>query len=343
MASITLRQHIQNYIEHLDTLRYTRDTRLHYQSNLMQFVRWCDERGITTAQQVSFAHLESWQRYLSAQKNPQGYPVAASTLVKKLTNVRLLFGWLVKRQYLLYNPARDLELPRTDKGLPRHILSEEETARILTMTNSDTPLGLRDRAIMEMLWSSGIRRSELQRLQVDDVDFGRGVVFIRLGKGRKDRVVPFGKSAQQWTQSYLEEVRPRLVWGKDPGYLFVSNKGKGLTDGSLTQIVRNALHRAEVEKPGGCHLFRHAMATQMLENGADTRHIQAILGHASLETTQIYTRVAIGHLKEVHQQTHPAERDNPTKSTPESSSGRASGKPDAESKPQRTGQPNRPR
>ncbi|WP_340611803.1 tyrosine-type recombinase/integrase, partial [Xenorhabdus bharatensis] len=112
---------------------------------------------------------------------------------------------------------------------------------------------------------------------------------------------------------------------------------------SLTQIVRNALHRAEVEKPGGCHLFRHAMATQMLENGADTRHIQAILGHASLETTQIYMRVAIGHLKEVHQQTHPAERDNPTKSTSESGSGRANGKPDAKRKPPCTGQPASPR
>ncbi|CDL84739.1 site-specific tyrosine recombinase XerC [Xenorhabdus cabanillasii] len=313
MASLTLRQHIQHFLDHLEALRYTRETRAHYRGNLREFVQWCDERGITMAQQVSFPQLESWQQHRVAQKNRHGRPITASTVIKKLTSVRHLFRWLVKRQHLRYNPARELELPRRERRLPWGLLSEPETRQVLAMTGSDNPLSVRDRAILETLWSSGIRRSELARLQLSEVDLAGGMLFVRQGKGRQDRVVPLGESARHWLQHYLNDVRPRLVWGKDPDYLFVSQHGRGLTDNSLTQIVRNALHRAGIDKPGGCHLFRHGMATQMLENGADTRHIQAILGHASLESTQIYTRVAIGHLKAVHQQTHPAEREHPAK------------------------------
>ncbi|MEQ2028001.1 site-specific tyrosine recombinase XerC, partial [Xenorhabdus szentirmaii] len=307
-ASLALRQQIQHFLEHLDTLRYARDTQSNYRSALMEFARWCDGRGLSSAQQVSFAHLESWQRSLSAKKNRQGYPILACTIVKKLGHVRHLFGWLVKRQYLLYNPALSLERPRTEKRLPGHILSEQEIQRILSLTLDESPMGVRDRAMMETLWSSGIRRSEAQRLQVGDVDFSHGVIFIRQGKGRKDRMVPLGQSAMDWLQRYLNDVRPRLVWGKDPGHLFLSRRGKVMSGSSMTLLVRDALHRAGIEKPGACHLFRHSMATQMLENGADTRHIQAILGHASLDSTQIYTHVAIGHLKKVHEKTHPAER-----------------------------------
>ncbi|MBC8947350.1 site-specific tyrosine recombinase XerC [Xenorhabdus indica] len=337
MASTTLRQHIEDYLEYLDALRYTRQTRQHCRSDLMQFARWCDERGITRAQQVSFPQLESWQRGLSARKNWRGQPLTGSTIAKKLTHLRNLFSWLAKRQHLLYNPAQGLELPRQERRLPWGMLNEQETRQVLALTGDNHPLRVRDRVMMETLWSTGLRRSEVQRLQVSDIDFAAGALFVRQGKGHKDRVVPFGESARHWLQRYLNEVRPRLVWEKDPGYLFVSQQGNALADGTLTQIVRNALHRAGIDKPGACHLFRHGMATQMLENGADTRHIQAILGHASLESTQIYTHVAVGHLKEVHKQTHPAER------TPESRSARASSEPDVKPTPQNTGQSGRPR
>ncbi|CAM3563078.1 Int (fragment) [Xenorhabdus nematophila ATCC 19061] len=333
MASLTLRQHMQHFLDHLDALRYTRETRAHYRSNLREFVRWCDERGITTAQQVSFPQLESWQQHMVAQKNRHGRPIAASTVIKKLTSVRHLFRWLVKRRHLRYNPARELALPRRERRLPWGMLNEPETRRVLAMTGSDNPLSVRDRAILETLWSSGIRRSELKRLQLSELDLAGGMLFVRQGKGRQDRVVPLGESARHWVQRYLNDVRPRLVWAKDPGYLFLSQQGSALAEGTLTQIVRNALHRADIDKPGGCHLFRHGMATQMLKNGADTRHIQAILGHASLESTQIYTRVAIGHLKEVHNQTHPAERDTQAETD----------NPEQNCLPKRRGQPDPPR
>ncbi|SUB83778.1 Tyrosine recombinase XerD [Pragia fontium] len=150
---------------------------------------------------------------------------------------------------------------------------------------------------------------ELANLKLCDVDFARGVVNVRQGKGHKDRVVPVGKTALMWLERYLRDVRPRLAQRFDSGHLFISQKGTGLKRSTLTQLAGAAIReQARLKKAGACHIFRHSMATQMLENGADIRHIQAMLGHEKLETTQVYTRVAIGHLQKVHAQTHPAEK-----------------------------------
>ncbi|MBC8955084.1 integrase/recombinase [Xenorhabdus sp. PB62.4] len=163
--------------------------------------------------------------------------------------------------------------------------------------------------------------------------------------------MPIGERALGWLTRYLVQVRPQLAAHYDSGYLFISQKGRPLSLGHLTQIAGKAIrHQAQLDKPGACHLFRHSMATQMLDNGADIRHIQAMLGHEKLNTTQVYTRVAIKQLRQVHSQTHPAERvpqtqpdaDNHTE-PPKSSSGGASGEPDTDPKPQRTGQPDNPR
>lgn len=142
-----------------------------------------------------------------------------------------------------------------------------------------------------------------------EVRFTRGVVNVRQGKGKKDRVVPVGHVALEWVMRYLRNVRPRLAQRFDSGHLFITWHGKGLNRGTLTQLAGEAIRdKARIDKPGACHIFRHSMATQMLDNGADTRHIQAILGHEKLETTQIYTKVAIAPLQRVHEKTHPAEK-----------------------------------
>ncbi|MDC9591572.1 tyrosine-type recombinase/integrase, partial [Xenorhabdus sp. XENO-10] len=185
----------------------------------------------------------------------------------------------------------------------------DEIGQVLDSLDCGTLHGFRNRVMLEVLWSSGIRRMELSNLRPGDIDAGRGVLCVRQGKGQKDRVVPIGIRALDWLTRYLAQVRPRLAARRDSGYLFISDRGRGLSRDYLSQIVGKTIReQAQLDKPGACHLFRHSMATQMLDNGADTRHIQAILGHERLETTQIYTRVAIGHLKKVHRQTHPAER-----------------------------------
>ena len=157
-----------------------------------------------------------------------------------------------------------------------------------------------------MLYSPGIRRSELAHLQLYDLDTERGTLMVRLGKGKKDRMVPIGERAIAWVEKYIDDVRPELVGMIDDNTLFLTHLGEAFTPNRLTQLVRETIQKADIGKSGSCHLFRHACATLMLENGADVRFIQAMLGHAKLETTEIYTHVSIRKLKAVHEMTHPA-------------------------------------
>ena len=206
----------------------------------------------------------------------------------------------------LANPAADLDLPRAEKRLPRHVLTASEAERVLGLPDVEEVMGLRDRAILETLYSTGMRRMELIGLKLYDLDQERGTVFIRQGKGKKDRMIPMGERAFSWVRRYLEEARPRLSLTPDDGLVFLTNVGLAFEPNRLTQLVRDYVDQADIGKTGSCHLFRHTCATLMLEGGADIRFIQQLLGHEKLETTQIYAQVSIRMLKEVHTRTHPA-------------------------------------
>jgi integrase/recombinase XerD len=223
--------------------------------------------------------------------------------------VRAFFAWLCRQNHLLANPAADLELPRAEKRLPRHVLTASEAERVLARPDVAAPIGLRDRAILETLYSTGMRRMELAHLKLFDFDAERGTLFVRQGKGKKDRMIPIGARAIGWVRRYLDDARPSLVTTPDDGTLFLSNLGQAFEVNRLTEIVRDYVAAAEIGKTGACHLFRHTCATLMLENGADIRFIQQLLGHEKLETTQIYAQVSIRMLKEVHTRTHPATLD----------------------------------
>ena len=177
---------------------------------------------------------------------------------------------------------------------------------MLALPDVSEILGQRDRAILEALYSTGMRRMELIGLKLYDLDQERGTVFIRQGKGKKDRMIPMGERAFGWVMRYLEEARPRLALTPDDGLVFLTNVGLAFEPNRLTQLVRDYVDLAEIGKTGSCHLFRHTCATLMLENGADFRFIQQLLGHEKLETTQIYAQVSICMLKEVHTRTRPA-------------------------------------
>ena len=161
---------------------------------------------------------------------------------------------------------------------------------------------------MEVLYSTGIRRTELMRLKIDDLDRERGVITIREGKGKRDRTVPIGERALVWVDQYLSGVRPKVANEPDQGVVFLTSTGASFTPNHLSCLVRNHIRAANIAKNGACHIFRHTMATHMLEGGADTRYIQEMLGHARLDTTQIYTHVSIRKLKQVHTRTHPSAR-----------------------------------
>jgi integrase/recombinase XerD len=218
-------------------------------------------------------------------------------------------------------------MPRLEKRLPKHVLTASESDRVLNQANVTDPLGLRDRAILETFYSTGMRRRELSGLKLYDLDIERGTIMVRQGKGKKDRMIPIGARALAWIDKYVLEVRPTLARQPDDGTLFLSNQGDTFSPNRLTQMVREYVDGAQLGKSGACHLFRHTMATLMLENGADIRFIQAMLGHAELSTTQIYTQVSIRKLKEIHSLTHPARLDKPITPTPATPSASSSSPP----------------
>lgn len=273
-----------------------------------RFIRWCGERSIDRPQDVTRPILERYRRHLYHYRKANGEPLSFATQQQRLLPIRAFFKWLARENYILSNPASELELPRVHRRLPAHILSREEVEQVMALTllhGGDK--GVRDRAILETLYTSGIRRGELVNLKLYDVDLKNGSLFVREGKGKKDRYVPLGSRASHWIRRYVEELRPELVIEPDEGWLFLHEFGERFEKNRLSDLVKRYLRMAGIEA-GSCHLFRHAMATQMLENGADIRFIQAILGHAQLTTTEIYTHVTIVKLKEVHALTHPAER-----------------------------------
>ena len=208
--------------------------------------------------------------------------------------------------FILNNPAGDLELPRQEKRLPRSVFTTDEVEAVLAVPNIDKPNGLRDRAILETFYSSGLRRMEIINLGLYDVDRSRGTLMVRQGKGKKDRVVPIGDRALLWIEKYLAEARPLLSDEMGDGPLFITKLGKAFHESTLTHLVTTYIKKAEMGKTGSCHSFRHSMATAMLEGGAGLRYVQAMLGHGDLSSTQIYTHVSIAQLKAVHEQTHPA-------------------------------------
>lgn len=209
---------------------------------------------------------------------------------------------------ILANPAADLELSRLEKRLPRYILSVDEVEQILAQPDLTTHGGIRDRALMEVLWSTGIRRGKAAVLEVYSVDANRRTLTIVQGKGKQDRVVPVGERALWWIQHYLHHVRPRLLVNPHCKALFITLDGvEGLGLNGITNTVSHWMKASGLVTHGSCHLFRHAMATQMLENGADLQWIQAMLDYASVESTQIYTQVSVRALQVVYASTHPAE------------------------------------
>jgi integrase/recombinase XerD len=185
-------------------------------------------------------------------------------------------------------------------------LTEEEVERLLQQPDIHTPYGIRDRAMLELFYSAGLRRTELRNLHVSDLSIARKTVFVKQGKGGKDRLLPVGDRAISWLNRYLDDIRPQLLINVHEPALFLNDYGEPFRDTKLGDKVKRYLKRAGIDVPGSCHLLRHAMATHMLEHGAELRFIQAMLGHADYRATQVYTHVSIRKLQEIHSATHPA-------------------------------------
>ena len=297
-----------DYLEWLRAHGYAESTvraRRYYLTGLATFL---GHQDIRDPKWVTPKHLYAYQRHLFSYQKVDGRPLTFCTQAQRLVPVRGLFDWLSRTGAVASNPAASLTLPKTEDRLPQAVLSIEEVESVLAQPDTSTALGLRDRAILEVFYSTAIRRSELSKLLVDDIDHSRASLFVRQGKGGRDRFVPIGERAQFWVRRYVDEVRPNLDVRPSQAALFLSVTGGTLAPDALTRTVRAYVRDGAPTKAGSCHLFRHTAATLMLDAGADIRHIAEMLGHRRLETTMAYTRVSISKLHEVHAKYHPAEQ-----------------------------------
>lgn len=273
--------------------------------SLKLFLTWAQERSVLRPLQVTRVVLQSYQRHLWRHRKNNGQPLSPGTQLGRLSAVRGLFKWLYREDWIESDPAAHLELPKELHQLPHDTLSRSEVAIVLNVPDVSDPLGIRDRAMLEILYATGLRRTELARAEIRDLNTDRQTLHVRHGKGGRHRMVPVGETALMWLDRYLERTRPLLLDEPGEQALFLTGYGRGFSPASLGNRIAGIMRKA-LDRPGSCHLLRHACATHMLEGGADIRVIQQLLGHSKLETTQVYTEVSITHLREVYAKTHPS-------------------------------------
>jgi integrase/recombinase XerD len=264
-------------------------------------------KGVRDLRAVTDAHVTAYARHLGTVRSARGRPFSVSTQRWLLSSIQRLFRFLEERGAILHNPALDLELPSWTR-LPRAVLHQEQARRLMAHPDPHTSRGKRSRAILELLYGTGIRVGECERLDISDVNLGQGVLFIRDGKGKRDRVVPLMGRAADAMDLYLREARPALVRDPRERALFLTRHGTRLRKKVIQYLVRMNARKAEIPKPLSPHQLRHTCATHLLKGGADVRHVQKLLGHASLDTTAIYTRVAPVDLAKAIEAAHPREK-----------------------------------
>lgn len=297
------------YLEHLKVQSYAPRTIESLEAHVRFFLEYLGKE--TKAEdlcELGHADLAAYQTWLYFAEGRRGKerPLCLNTQGARLSAVQGFFRYLFKQGVLFHDPAASIEKPKHRTPLPRGILSDAHVLALLKAPDEKTVLGLRDRAILELLYATGIRNEELRSLKLQDVDREAGQVRVT-GKGTKDRVVPLGRIALNWLALYLQEARPRLVSGPDGGLLFLSKNGRRIVGMNLSDVVHKYARKAGLPEAVTPHALRHTCATHLLRAGADIRHIQVLLGHSSLATTQIYTHVDITDLKKVHRAYHPRE------------------------------------
>jgi integrase/recombinase XerD len=275
-----------------------------YLRNVGMFLEYLRSAGIEKLTEVDRKLMSDYQLELSFQTH-KGKGLSHSTQRKRLTCVRQFFQYLLKEDAVLQDPTAELAFPPLNDQLPRDILTKREIGELLSEADPESVLGLRDRAMLEVLYSTGIRVSELAGLKLEDLDLRNAELRV-FGKGKKERIVPLGEVVREYLERYLKRSRAILA-GPEERSLFVSNRGRRFYYSNISFIVRNYGKRAGIKKHVSPHGLRHTCATHLLQGRADIRQIQRILGHVSIATTQRYTRVEITDLKKVLRRCHPRE------------------------------------
>ncbi len=303
----TLSAQAQRFLDHLQVERgLSPHTVGAYRRDLARYRGFLGARGIGDARQVGEEDVRAFLAALSAARGPEGRPYRASTVSRTLSAVRSFHRFLVREDEAARDPTSAVVRPRVPRRLPRP-LSVGEVTRLLEAAGQPTPAGLRDLAMLELLYGSGLRVSELVGLDVDDVDLEGGSLRV-LGKGGREREVPLGRHARRALEAYLTGARPVLAGPGSRGALFLNRRGGRLTRHGCARLLAACARRAGIGRRVTPHVLRHSFATHLLEGGADVRVVQELLGHASVATTQVYTLVTGEHLEAVYAAAHPRAR-----------------------------------
>lgn len=303
---------IDAYLAELEARRFSHSRRRHAARTLERLLIYMREaHSITDWRAMNESQLRDFALYAATRhRSPTGQRISAATLRQWLSILRSFFGWLNRNGHLLHNPAERLALPRPGQSLPQ-VLNESEIARLIETPNLQTAIGLRDRALMEVLYATGIRHAEAHKLDLYDVDTAAHCLTVRLGKGQRDRVVPLTETAAHWLTRYVTVARPELaagkLWGKGKrrgqsklipptAALWLSVTGRRLSYQMIADRIRDYALQAEVK--ASVHTFRHCCATHLLRAGASLRHVQQLLGHRDLNTTEIYTHIELRDLQQ---------------------------------------------
>jgi integrase/recombinase XerD len=304
---------VQNLVE--DFLQYLRhergqseQTQKTYSALLGKFVAWAPDHGLTEWRAVQLSHLTAFllherQRPLDTEPEGSARRLSSESVYLEIAALRAFYRFAVNEKHLDLNLAENLSLPRRWQRLPKS-LTDKEIRRLLAPPAESTPESLRDHAILELAYASGLRVAELRNLRIEQLHLEAGFVTV-IGKGNKERIVPVGQKAIEALQRFLDSGRPKLVRPKTPGSVFITKRGTPFASVTLWLRIKNAVKRAGIERNITPHMLRHSFATHLLEHGADLRVIQEMLGHSSIGTTEVYTHIAGNRLREVHRKFHP--------------------------------------
>ena len=289
---------IQEFLNYITVERgLSRNTIEAYARDLRQFAAFLTLTGYDSLAEIHSQTLVAYLRKLQ-QENLQ-----PSSVTRKLAAIRSFFQYMLRERHLKIDPSVTIDSLKTPQRLPK-VLSEKEIGRLLEQPGATTPAKLRDKAMLELLYATGVRVSELVSLKLGDINMDMG--YIRcFGKGSKERIVPMGGSAQKALLDYLDRARPKIVKRAAEDTLFLNHHGRKMTRQGFWQIIQAAARRVGIKTLVTPHMLRHSFATHLLDHGADLRSVQEMLGHADISTTQIYTHVTRTRLQEVYDKTHP--------------------------------------
>jgi len=299
---------LHRFQDDLQTHNYSQRTVSDYGYNLGLLFQFLNQRQISDVQNVTTAILAEFQRWVYYQPTKRGNARGVINQNGILSATKSFFRFLKNEGYLATDPAETIEYAREPKSLPRNVLTPGEAKRIIESVDTTTVLGYRDRTILEVLYETGVRNQELRRLTVNDVNLEEGLLRVNDGKGGKDRLTPLGPVALRYLETYIRGVRPQLIGNHNTDRLFVSYRGQPLDSRSLSLLVKRHAKLAKVRKHVTPHVWRHSCATHMVQHNANLRHVQAMLGHESLATTEKYIRLTIVDLKQAHAKYHPREK-----------------------------------